>query len=62
MNTLLAPNIDEPATAEQTASYDAWFRAKVQQAMDSKEPRIAHDDLVAEMDTLIAEIEANQAA
>ncbi len=47
--------------AAEVASYDAWFRAKVQQAIDSKEPRIEHDDLIAEMDALIAAIEADAA-
>ena len=61
MNTPLAPLNPTFDTAEEAASY-AWFRAKVQQAIDSKAPRIAHDDLVAEMDALIADIEANLAA
>jgi hypothetical protein len=61
MNTVLAPTIDQFNTAEQAASYDTWFRVKVQQAIDSKEPHLEHDDLVAEMDALIAEIEANLA-
>lgn len=47
--------------AAEAASYDAWFRAKVQQAIDSKEPSIEHDNLVAEMDALIAAIEADAA-
>lgn len=55
MNIVLDP-------AQEAASDDAWFRAKVQQAIDSKAPRIEHDDLVAEMDALIADIEANLAA
>jgi hypothetical protein len=62
MNTVLEPISVDFDTAEAAASYDAWFRAKVQQAIDSKEPRIEHDDLVAEMDALIANIEANLAA
>lgn len=62
MNTLLEPITAEFDTAEEAASYDAWFRAKVQQAIDSKEPCIEHDDLVAEMDALIADIEADLAA
>ncbi len=62
MNTLLEPLSAAFDTAEEAASYDAWFRAKVQQAIDSKAPRIEHDDLVAEMDALIAEMEANLAA
>ena len=62
MNTLLEPQSAALATAEEAASYDAWFRAKVQRAIDSKAPRIEHADLVAEMDALIADIEADLAA
>jgi hypothetical protein len=62
MNTVLDPIIGGFDTAQEAASYDAWFRAKVQQAIDSKAPRIEHDDLVAEMDALIADIEANLTA
>lgn len=34
-------------------SYDAWFRAKVQEALDDPEPDISHEDAMAELDTLI---------
>jgi DNA-damage-inducible protein J len=30
-----------------TAAHDAWFRAKVQQALDDKRPDIAHEDVEA---------------
>jgi len=39
---------------EEDASYDRWFRAKVQEALDSTKPAIAHDEVVKKM-ALIAE-------
>lgn len=45
----LDPLISEFETQEQADSYDAWFRAKVQESMDSKKPRIPHDQVMAEM-------------
>ncbi|PJK06659.1 stability determinant [Lysobacteraceae bacterium NML95-0200] len=32
---------------EAEASYERWFRAKVQEALDSKAPRIPHDEVMA---------------
>jgi len=54
MNTGLDPIVSEFDTAEQAASYDQWFRAQVQKALDNTEPRIPHDQVMAEMRTLIA--------
>lgn len=54
MNTGLDPIVSEFDTAEQAASYDQWFRAQVQKALDNSEPRIPHDQVMAEMRTLIA--------
>jgi len=39
---------------EEDASYDRWFRAKVQEALDSTKPAIPHDEVVKKM-ALIAE-------
>ena len=56
------PIISEFATEEQAASYDHWFRAKVQEAIDSKKPRIPHDQVMTEMDALISQAEARRLA
>lgn len=40
-------------TEEQADSYDRWFRAKVQAALDDASPGIPHDDVMAEMQALI---------
>ncbi len=40
-------------TEEQADSYDRWFRAKVQAALDDPNPGIPHDEVMAEMRALI---------
>lgn len=60
MRAVLDPIISEFETEEQAASYDHWFRAKVQEAIDSKKPRIPHDQVMAEMDALISQVEARR--
>lgn len=47
--TPLDPRVSEFETQEQADSYDRWFKAKVQEAIDSKKPRIPHDQVMAEM-------------
>jgi DNA-damage-inducible protein J len=42
--------------------YDAWFRAKVQEAIDSPHPRIAGEDVEHEMAELRAELSARRDA
>lgn len=49
MSTTLDPRVSEFETQEQADSYDRWFRAKVQEAIDSQKPRIPHDQVMAEM-------------
>ena len=53
--TPLDPLVSEFETQEQADSYDRWFRAKVQEALDSKKPRLPHDAAMARVDRLIAE-------
>jgi len=40
-------------TEEQADSYDRWFRAKVQAALDDPSPGIPHDEVMPEMRALI---------
>ena len=51
--TEFSPVESEFATSEDAAAHDAWFRAKVEQAMASKEPGIPHDQVMAEMRAII---------
>ncbi len=37
--------------AEQTESYDRWYRAKVEAAINSEQPRIPHEQVMTEMQT-----------
>ena len=47
--TFLDPLIPGFASQADADSYDVWFRAKVQGALESKKPRISHDKVMAEM-------------
>lgn len=44
---LLDPIISEFATEEQAASYDRWFRSKVQASLDDPRPSVPHDEAMA---------------
>ena len=58
MGALLSPIVSEFETEEQAASYESWFKAKVQKALDDPRPGVAHDQVMAEMDAIILEAEA----
>ena len=62
MSTALDPRVSEFETQEQADSYDRWFRAKVQEAIDSKKPRIPHDQVMAEMWAVIEQHAPKKAA
>ena len=62
MNTTLDPRISEFETQEQADNYDRWFRAKVQEAIDSKKPRLPHDEAMARVDRLLEERRKQRAA
>jgi hypothetical protein len=47
MTTKLSPIVSEFETQEQADSYDRWFRARVEAAMNSTKPRIPHDEVMA---------------
>ena len=49
MNTALKldPLIYEFDTADDAASYDAWFRAKVKKSMNDAAPNLSHDEAMA---------------
>nr|WP_314575882.1 antitoxin [uncultured Pseudomonas sp.] len=54
MSAQLSPIVSEFDTEEQAASYDDWFRAKVQASLDDERPNIAHDQVMAEMKARLA--------
>jgi len=43
-----------------TTSYDRWFRAKVQEALDDPRPGIPHDEAIARLDAIIAHAKARK--
>ena len=43
----LDPIVSEFATEEQAASYDSWFRAKVQASLDDKRASVPHVEAMA---------------
>jgi len=51
--TKLSPIESEFATSEDAEAHDAWFRAKVEKAMASREPGIPHAEVMAEMRAII---------
>ena len=62
MPVTLDPLISEFATDEEANSYDHWLRAKVQAAIDSKKPRIPHDQVMAQAEAVMAGIESRPRA
>ncbi|WP_291556488.1 hypothetical protein [Comamonas sp. SCN 65-56] len=41
--------MSELETQEQANSYDRWLQREVQEAIDSKKPRVPHDQVMAQM-------------
>ena len=50
-----SPIVSEFETEEQAASYDRWFRAKVQASIDNPRPSIPHDQAMAEVEKVLEE-------
>ena len=55
MSMPLSPIVSEFETEEQAASYDRWFRAKVQASIDDPRPSIPHDEAMAEVERMLEE-------
>jgi len=55
MSIPLSPIVSEFETEEQAASYDRWFRAKVQASIDDPRPSIPHDQAMAEVEKVLEE-------
>ncbi|EER1713710.1 antitoxin [Escherichia coli] len=58
MSTALSPIISEFETVEQENSYNEWLRAKVAASLAAPRPAIPHDEVMAEMENLIAQLAA----
>lgn len=56
MNAVLDSIVSEFETQEQADSYDRWFRAKVQEALDDPRPSVPHDEVVRRMEERFAKL------
>ncbi|EFI5570529.1 antitoxin [Escherichia coli] len=56
MSTALSPIISEFETIEQENSYNEWLHTKVAASLATPCPAIPHDEVMAEMENLIAQI------
>jgi len=50
----LDPIASEFGTEEEAQAYDTWFRAQVEAALNSTEPDVSHEQVMAEIDAIIA--------
>ena len=55
MSTELSPIVSEFETEEQEASYDQWFRVKVEEALNSEKPRLPHDAAMVKVQAMLDE-------
>ncbi|HWF01514.1 MAG TPA: hypothetical protein VG248_17060 [Caulobacteraceae bacterium] len=55
MSVKLDPLVSEFDTEEDAKAYDAWFRAKVEVALDGGKPRIPHDKAMAQVEARLAQ-------
>ena len=57
MNAVLSPIVSEFETEQQAASYDRWFRAKVERALtladDPNTPRYTSDEVARRMNSIV---------
>jgi len=60
MSKKLDPIVSEFATQEEADAYDKWFWAKVQASLDNPGKLIPHEEVMAEVDGIIARAEARR--
>ncbi len=53
MSKILDPLVSEFDTEQVAEDYDRWFRAKVQEALESTKPRLTHDEAVLKARALL---------
>lgn len=62
MNTAtLDPIISEFHTEAEAESYDRWFRAKVQEALDDPRPSIPHDEAMRQVQIRLEQLRSGRA-
>ncbi|WP_208437014.1 type II toxin-antitoxin system RelB family antitoxin [Bartonella taylorii] len=60
MKSVLSPLVSEFETIEQEINYTAWLRDKVAKSLADPHPALPHDEVMAEMETLIEQLETEQ--
>lgn len=56
MSIVLSSIVSEFETQKAADSYDQWFRAKVQEALDDTRPNIPHDEVARRMQERFARL------
>ena len=58
----MIPAVDQNAfdANKQAAQYDHWFRAQVTNSIEDGQPSLPHDQLMAELESIICETEHKQ--
>jgi hypothetical protein len=62
MNHPHAPIVSEFETDALEASHDQWFRAKVEEALNSEKPRLPHDAAMAQVQALLEQRRKDRAS
>jgi hypothetical protein len=58
MSAVLSPILSEFETVEQEDSYTVWLHSKVAASLADQRPNLPHDEVMAEMDAIIADAES----
>ena len=53
MNSVLSPLVSEFDTQEHEASHTVWLKAKVEKSLIDPRPNVPHDQVMADMRTLL---------
>ncbi|MCU0074938.1 antitoxin [Pseudomonas koreensis] len=57
MDPQISPIVSDFESEDQAASYDRWFRAEVQASIDDPRPNIPHEQVMAEIQALMEEVQ-----
>ena len=55
MTLMHSPIVSEFETSDQEASYNQWFRTRVEEALHSDKPRLPHDVAMAKVQAMLEE-------
>ena len=58
--TKLSPIVSEFETEEAAASYDRWFRAKIEKSLADTRPGIPHDEAMARIHRKLEQLGKNK--